>query len=298
MTTADKRKWSYVPIGIYGDPELSPRDKEVMGVLCSSTNRFGVCCRSMVQIAELLRVGRTTVHRAIHKLMKAGWLERSGGKRKNGGDCSFTYRVIHKDLPEDDQDDLPEPDLEKEAVRLEENCFKNGQTLSAQADTYYNELNITIDDEQVAASGVNEEKTDVSSPAKPHADGSFKRYANEVVSTLARLKPGLDVGRMAGGINPIMGWFTVGCNLDLDVKPALAIVLERAPALPNSLNYFTKAVVSAMKSREELSQINPSYQNFGAQAAAKRMKERNASRERCNAAIDELSAEFAAGGAL
>lgn len=298
MTATDKRKWSYMPIGIFADRELSPRDLQVMGVICSSTDQNGICYRSQVKIARFLQVGRATVVRAIQRLLKAGWLERSGGTRKDGGNCSYIYRVVNKDVSAPDQSDLFEPNLEEEANLQEEKRCKNGQGVSAQVDTYKNELLITVDDEEAAASRANGEKPDVSSPAKPRADGSFKRYANEVVATLARLKPGLDVGRMAGGINPIMGWFTAGCDLDQDVKPALSIVLERAPALPNSLNYFTKAVVSAMKSRKELSQINPNYKNFGAQAAARRAKEWEASQARCDAALEELNAEFAAGGAL
>ncbi|WP_057466098.1 winged helix-turn-helix transcriptional regulator [Pseudovibrio sp. POLY-S9] len=299
MTTSDKRKFSHPPIGMHRDPDLILRDIQVMNEICTSTNRHGICRRSQIQIAKLLRISEATVRRSIQRLMKAGWLERRGGTRPDGGNCSYTYKVIFKDVQEDEQGDLLEPDLEEEAARYEERRYRNDGAPAASVEAYKNELLITVDDEgEMAASRANGEKPDVSSPAKVRVEGSFKRYANEVVSTLARLKPGLDVTRMAGGINPIMGWFTAGCDLDQDVKPALSIVLERAPALPNSLNYFTKAVVSAMKSRKELSEINPNYKNFGAQAAAIRAKQREADLERCDAAIDELGAKFAAGGAL
>lgn len=298
MTATDERKWSYMPIGIFADPDLSPRDLQVMGVICCSTNKHGICYRSQVKIARFLRIGRTTVVRAIQRLMKSGWLERRGGTRRDGGSCSFVYRVVNKDIPTPDQADLFEPNLEEEALLQEEKRYENGQSLSAQTDTYKNELLITIDDEDAAASRANEGKPEVPSHAQVQAAKRFKHYVNEVVATLARLKPGLDVTRMADGANPIVGWFAKGCDLEQDVKPALAIVLERARVVPNSLNYFTKAVLSAMSSRKELSEINPNYKSFGAHAAEKRARELEASRARCNAALDELNAEYAERGAL
>ncbi|SDQ99399.1 helix-turn-helix domain-containing protein [Pseudovibrio sp. Tun.PSC04-5.I4] len=297
MTAKKKRKWSYMPIGIFADPDLSPRDLQVMGVLCSSTNEYSICYRSQVKIAKLLRIGRTTVHRAIQKLIKAGWLEREGGKRKDGGSCSFIYRVINKDLLTADQADLFEPDLEEEAQRREEKRCENGRGLSTQADTYNNETIITIkDDDKAAASGANMRNARFPSHAKRQEDTPLKRYTNAVVSAIAELKPELDVARMSGGTNPIMGWFTVGCDLERDVKPAIAMVLERAPVLPRSLNYFTQAIISARKSRTEIAEINPRFVKDGGQAKVKRARELEASRRSCSNAIDELSAEFAAGG--
>lgn len=52
MTAKKQRKWSYMPIDIFADPDLSPRDLQVMGVLCSSTNTYGICFRSQVKIAD------------------------------------------------------------------------------------------------------------------------------------------------------------------------------------------------------------------------------------------------------
>lgn len=230
--------------------------------------------------------------------MKAGWLKREGGERNDGGKCSYTYRVINKAIVDAPQSDLFEPDLEEEAAKEQNKRYENGQGVPTQAGIHNNETIITIkDDDKAAASGANMRNARLSSQAKRQEETPLKRYTNAVVNAIARLKPELDVARMSGGINPIMGWFTVGCDLEEDVKPALEMVLDRAPELPRSLNYFTQAIISARKSRTEIAKINPRFVKDGDHAKARRARELEASRRSCSNAIDELSAEFAAGGA-
>ncbi|SFT43952.1 Helix-turn-helix domain-containing protein [Pseudovibrio denitrificans] len=81
---------------IQSDSSLSPRDREVLGLLCSLADKEGVCDSPLGEVAALLGVSRTTISRSIKRLMKTGWLKRFGGTTRDGAQCAFSYRVVER----------------------------------------------------------------------------------------------------------------------------------------------------------------------------------------------------------
>lgn len=288
MTCADAGsgpRISFVPAGVYADQSLMPRDRDVLGVLCASTNKAGRCYRSQVKIAELLGVARSTVYRAIKRLIKAGWLECFNGKRADGGRCSYTYRVINKAVPSPKQMDLFE--AEDEAVSQE--CSTEGQGMPSQAGIYNESLKTNIDDR-----ALNEAPEAAVEPEEARAlpdTKAAKRFMKGVEALLATV--GLSVSRLRGGTNPAIGWFVRGCNLEQDVHTAVREVAGRAPGTIYSLNYFTRAVLSAQKARLEISEVCGKYERLGEKAARSRARKLEKEQQGCLNAIAELEAEWA-----
>ncbi|KZL01588.1 MULTISPECIES: helix-turn-helix domain-containing protein [unclassified Pseudovibrio] len=287
---ADRPRISFVPAAVYADQTLMPRDRDVLGVLCSSTDKNGICYRSQVKIAELLGVARSTVYRAISRLMASGWLQRNEGKRPDGGRCSYTYRVINKDMPVPEQMDLFVADIEDGHVCAGRSI--DGQGMPAQKGSYNNLSLKTSDiDDEVAAS-----RSDEANSVPPaagtlpnsEAAGRFMRGVAALLNSV-----GLDVEALRGGTNPAIGWFVRGCDLEQDVATAVREVAGRAPGMIHSLNYFTGAVFSAHKARLEVSQIYGKYQRLGDKAARKRARREELERESCREAIAQLEAEYA-----
>ncbi len=287
---ADRPRISFVPAGVYADQSLTPRDRDVLGVLCSSTDRNGICYRSQVKIAELLGVARSTVYRAITRLMAAGWLLRNKGLRPDGGRCSFTYKVINKDVPEPDQPDLFAADLEDGHVCEGRSIDRQG--MPTQAGIYKNESLKTLDiDDEMAASRSDVAKS-VPQKASDLPDSEpVKRFMRGVCALLNSV--GLDVEGLRGGVTPAIGWFAHGCDLEKDVATAVREVAGRAPGVIHSLNYFTSAVLSAHKARLEVTEIYGKYQRSGEKAAQKRARREERERESCLEAIAQLEAEYA-----
>ena len=287
---ADRPRISFVPAGVYADQSLMPRDRDVLGVLCSSTDGNGICYRSQSKIAKLLGVARSTVYRAISRLMASGWLLRNEGMRPDGGRCSYTYQVINKDVPVPDQMDLFTADIEDGHVSA--GCSIDGRGMPAQTGSYKNESLKTIDiDDEAAASGSDLAKS-VPQVASDLPQGEpVKRFMRGVCALLNSV--GLDVEGLRGGINPAIGWFVHGCDLEQDVATAVREVAGRAPGMIHSLNYFTRAVLSAHKARLEVTQIYGNYQRLGEKAAQQRASRDERERESCREAIAQLEAEYA-----
>ncbi|KZL00506.1 MULTISPECIES: helix-turn-helix domain-containing protein [unclassified Pseudovibrio] len=287
---ADRPRISFVPAAVYADQSLMPRDRDVLGVLCSSTDRNGICYRSQVKIAELLGVARSTVYRAISRLMASGWLERNAGQRPDGGRCSYTYRVINKDMPIPEQMDLFAADIEDGHVSAD--CCTEGQGMPAQTGSYNNLSLKTSDvDDEAAASGSVEANSMPPVAGVLQQSEAARRFMRGVAALLTSV--GLDVDELRGGANPAIGWFVRGCDLEQDVVTAVREVAGRAPGLIHSLNYFTGAVLSAHKARLEVSKIYGKYQRLGEKAARQRAQREELERESCREVIAELEAEYA-----
>ena len=287
---ADRPRISFVPAGVYADQSLMPRDRDVLGVLCSSTDGNGICYRSQVKIAQLLGVARSTVYRAISRLMASGWLMRNKGLRPDGGRCSYTYKVINKDVPVPDQMDLFAADIEDGHVSA--GCSIDRQGMPAQTGIYKNESLKTIDiDDEAAASGSDLAKSVPQTASDLPESEPVRRFMRGVCALLSSV--GLDVEGLRGGVNPAIGWFVKGCDLEQDVSVAVREVAGRAPGVIHSLNYFTSAVLSAHKTRLEVTEIYGKYQRLGEKAAQKRARQEERERESCHAAIAQLEAEYA-----
>lgn len=85
---------SIIPARAATDPELKPRDLQVLCVLGRHTDDLGWCRKSQVKMAEEMGCARSTVFDAIERLVKAGYLERHVQEEENGRDSPHVYRVI------------------------------------------------------------------------------------------------------------------------------------------------------------------------------------------------------------
>ncbi|QUS54486.1 helix-turn-helix domain-containing protein [Pseudovibrio brasiliensis] len=287
----DGSRLSIIPAGVFRDLTLRPRDIQVLGVLCCSTDGNGLTYRSQVKMARQLGVVRYTIQKAISNLVAAGWLKILRGERPDGGDCSHTYKVINKDQVDCEEPDLMEsgPIGEHVVARREKEKAKNRQGVPPKLDTYKNESLITKDEEeQTAASRSYCESTEDTQPPCEDVEGIGQRFIVPLRAFLRKI--GLDptAGRLRGGLEPAWGWAVNGCDLELDVKPTLHMVLGAAPDPVRSLNYFTRAVLAAKNSRLEQGQLNPKFIPDGRKAAQARARKCAADERATNAAIDRV----------
>ncbi len=282
---------SIIPAGVFEDRTLRPRDVQVLGLLCCSTDGSGTCFRSQVKMARQLGVARYTVQKAISNLVAAGWLRIKRGVRPDGGDCSHTYKVINKDrAPQAD------PDLKEGASggEHEETCEEGGggqkrQGLSHKFSTYKNESIITKDEEdQRAASGRFGRGAECIQQPGENAGGIGQRFIQPLRDFLRKIGLDPSAARLRGGLEPAWGWAVNGCDLELDVMPTVQRVLEAAPDPVRSLNYFTRAVLAAKSSRLEQGQIDPRFITDGHKAAQARARKAAAEEQAVNDAIDRV----------
>lgn len=287
----DGSRLSIIPAGVFGDLTLRPRDIQVLGLLCCTTDGNGLTYRSQVKMARQLGVVRYTIQKAISNLVAAGWLKILRGERPDGGDCSHTYKVINKQ-----QVDCAEPDLMESgpfgvhvAARKGKETRKNRQGVPPELDTYKNESLIPKDEEeQTAASRSLPGGAEASEQPCEDVEGIGQRFIEPLRGFLRKI--GLDptAGRLRGGLEPAWGWAVNGCDLDLDVKPTVQMVLEAAPDPVRSLNYFTRAVLSAKNSRLEQGRLDPKFIPDGRKAAQARARKCAADELATNAAIDRV----------
>ncbi|MFS8182143.1 helix-turn-helix domain-containing protein [Pseudovibrio denitrificans] len=289
----NRPRLSFIPAGVFEDRRLKPRDIQVLGVLCCSTDGNGVTYRSQVKIARQLEVARSTVQKSIGNLVKAGWLKVMAGIRPDGGSCSHTYRVMRALKEEEEEqgdliEDIPHTAHVNELKALRE----NRQALPPQIGTYKNEsLKPKEEEDKAAASRSLCENASPLSKAPTIADRAGQRFVEGCSRFLQSL--GLDptTAQVRGGLNPVWGWLIHGCDLEKDVKPTIAHVLGRAPEQPRSLNYFTRAILAAKRSREELGKIEGRFIPDGSKAKAARARDLDRSAERCRAAITKVFGE-------
>jgi len=92
---------SIIPARAATDPELKPRDLQVLCVLGRHTDELGWCRRSQVKMAREMDCARSTVQAAIGRLTRQGYLEQFHQETDSGRDSSHLYRVILDPVHED-----------------------------------------------------------------------------------------------------------------------------------------------------------------------------------------------------
>ena len=272
LVPAKGPRLSIIPAGAVLDPNLHHRDIRVLALLGTYADKAGYCIRSQVKMARELGLGRTTIQRALAALVAAGWVEYRKNKRPDGGNCSHGYRILHPDHAKDDQGDLltdgarapdrpssPPDIIEGQAVPDNEGSYKNDTYKTKEDDSTCRKGAKPNKGKEDGADGEAGEPQPTEGGRQPQGAES-EGEARFVTVAARRLKLlGLDIGstRFRGGGSPLRSWFRAGCDLELDVIPAVKRVLERAPEPPYSLNYFSKAVFAGQRSRLELSAKHP-----------------------------------------
>ncbi|WP_068316505.1 hypothetical protein [Polycladidibacter hongkongensis] len=313
-------RFAMVPSAAVLDPDLSPRDLQVLTLLCVSKNRqTGLVYRSQVKMAAQLRVRRSTVQLALKRLIARGWVMIARrGVRSDGACCSHTYRVL--DAPEgegeEEGDDLVQTaQVEAQAEELENRHqdYKNRQGLPAAAGTYKNRISKTIDDDGKAAASRANGASAVPKPpaavgvaegassegAGARSEGAGARFVAACAALLNSARIGLHTAQMIGGLEPAWGWYMAGADLERDVKPSICKLMLRAKTEISSLNYFSRAIMSAKRAREEQAKngMDPRYLQSGVEAAARRGRALQREHESCLDAIRAVFGEDALEGA-
>lgn len=105
-------RYSKIPAAAITDPEIAPRDLQVLCLLGRHIDAEGWCRRSQVRMAEELHCGRATIQRALERLEGAGYVERVAEGRpgvdvESGGHpfASYAFRVVFRadDVPTNGQ---------------------------------------------------------------------------------------------------------------------------------------------------------------------------------------------------
>jgi len=76
-------RYSIVPAGAITDPDITPRDLQVLCLLGRHANDHGWCRRSQVTMGEELNCDRRTVQRALDRLVEAGYVQQKAEGRGN-----------------------------------------------------------------------------------------------------------------------------------------------------------------------------------------------------------------------
>jgi DNA-binding transcriptional MocR family regulator len=89
---------SIIPAAAVLDPDLEPRDLQVLCLFGRHTDENGWCTRSQVKLAAELGCARSTVQASIERLVEAGWLQKRSDKdevhAKGKRTPAFDYRVV------------------------------------------------------------------------------------------------------------------------------------------------------------------------------------------------------------
>ena len=104
---------SNMPVSAFLDQRMNGTALRVLGVLCSYTDRNGVCFPSQTTLAKRLGLSRQTVNYQVKFLRKAGYLLVERRTNEHGGEISCAYRVLDPMNPvatETPPDDTPEKD--------------------------------------------------------------------------------------------------------------------------------------------------------------------------------------------
>lgn len=104
---------SNMPVSVFLDQRMNGTALRVLGVLCSYTDRNGVCFPSQTTLAKRLGLSRQTVNYQVKFLRKAGYLLVERRTNEHGGEISCAYRVLDPMNPvatETPPDDTPEKD--------------------------------------------------------------------------------------------------------------------------------------------------------------------------------------------
>ncbi|WP_158873979.1 helix-turn-helix domain-containing protein [Antarcticirhabdus aurantiaca] len=272
--------WGKVPREVFMDKRLTRLDIQVLGILCAHANgRTGICTRRQEAIAAEVDAKRESVNRSLKKLGNLGYVQaraRAGMKR------SLEYRVlINEGAPGQlglfDAHEAPRAAKAKASARA---AIRDRQITS----------DVTPDVTSVVTSDItSNEQTPVNrscaaAPAAPANDDrpaevieeagavplrrppqpaepagqvpSWTRAQTDALGARLRDAAGASINSASPGFlvlaEPI-GWLAAGCDLELDVLPAVAGLAARSRGSPiRSWSYFAGAVREARDRRIEM----------------------------------------------
>jgi len=263
-SSANGARFAWVSGDAIFDHELSNCDKVVFTALATFADKQGFCIRSQVKLARELGIARTTLNRAIKRLVQRGWLLITEGVRPDGGRCSHTYQVLKQ------KNGATQGELEtaKPPERNRDFLSKNEHGVCSQRNNHNNNLQKTKREEDNSADSEadleqgrekGKDRKPEPEPQSPAQGGTppaseqdaERRYIEKAVQALALIGLDLQSGELHGGTGPLSAWFQAGYDLKIDILPAVLRVLKKAPSRVRSLKYFNRAVMATHRARIE-----------------------------------------------
>jgi len=259
-------KISIVPVSAFLDPRMNGTALRVLGVLCTYTDRNGVCFPSQMTLAKRLGLSRQTVNYQVKFLRKAGYLLVERRTNEHGGETSCAYRVLDPtnpattatppdDSPEKDgvtppehsQVDTPEaPDFAGDVISDVDTSSKPRQltqtfNLSEQESTNTNMRDVVAGgtEDLSLPSATSETRLTNNHETPRHPDGQRKppgrkpgkkKYPRTLVE--AGKDPNIQVYRRVTGTMPIASYFA-------RIVDAIQYLLESYPTEDALVEYLT-----------------------------------------------------------
>ena len=87
--------FAIIPLGAIRDSRLTPREMQILGLICSHLNHERICWPSQSRIAQMARVSTQTVQKCVEHLAKAGYLRLKLRKGDGCGDDRIIIQVLY-----------------------------------------------------------------------------------------------------------------------------------------------------------------------------------------------------------
>ena len=87
--------FAIIPLGAFRDSRLTPREMQILGLICSHLNHERICWPSPSRIAHMARVSTQTVQKCVEHLAKAGYLRLKRRKGDGWGEDSPIIEVLY-----------------------------------------------------------------------------------------------------------------------------------------------------------------------------------------------------------
>ena len=282
-------RYAIIPADAVTDATLAGADFRVLALLGKHVDRAGWCTRAQNRMADELGISCKTLQRSLSRLTEAGYVEVEHKKRRDGGQAANNYRLIFDDVQraerraasDDDQqtgdadgDNGVAPYGSKMSPPLGHPGDVGGATpgcrpqeerplqLTTPPDNGMLRCSPANDDAPLLEVGAIEEAGAVPlrRPPQPAAEPvqvpSWTRAETDALGARLRDAAGASINSASPGFlvfaEPI-GWLAAGCDLELDILPAVAGVSARYRGPPiRTWSYFTPAVLEARDRRQEM----------------------------------------------
>ena len=283
-------RYAIIPADAVTDDSLTGPDFRVLALLGKHIDRAGWCTRAQGRMAEELGIARKTLQRSLSRLVEAGYVEVRHKTRRDGGQAANEYRVVLDDAARADQLDLfggekvasakptrarqtrtpaskmtpphghpggappasPGCPTHKERPLQETAPSDSGKLRCLPAAPANDDRPAEVIEEAGAVP--------LRRPPQPSAEPaaqvpSWTRAQTDALGARLRDAAGASINSASPGLlvlaEPI-GWLAAGCDLELDILPAVAGLAARSRGSPiRSWSYFAGAVREARDRRIE-----------------------------------------------
>ena len=272
--------WGKVPREVFLDDRLTRRDLRVFGTICGHADgRTGICRVKQATLAEEIGSDRVGVLRSIKKLIECGYLaaHQPAGMRR-----SLQYRVLITEVTGGQLNLFGAGEAPRQAATKP--ARRGGRKATSEQSDVALEATSAVASDATPKEQTLQNRSCAAAPAAPANDDrpaevieeagavplrrppqpsaepaaqvpSWTRAQTDALGVRLRDAAGSSINSASPGFlvlaEPI-GWLAAGCDLELDVLPAVAGLAARSRgSLIRSWSYFAGAVREARDRRIE-----------------------------------------------